>query len=203
VASGGHLPRRDVHAPPSTLEEVVERMRAGDIRSLPAPPFMHGAAHWVAFNMWAVGGTVIVQSQPRRLDPHDIWSTVERERVTVLTIVGDAFGRPLVDQLRVRDYDLSSLRMLSSGGAILTAALKQEFLERLPGLRLLDALGSSESGAQASQVSQAGVKRHHRRFRDVARQHRAQGGSLRARGARLRRDRLAGAQRDRAARLPG
>jgi fatty-acyl-CoA synthase len=141
---------------PRSLDEVVERAVRSDIRALPAPPFMHGAAHWVAFNMWAQGGTIVVQSEVKRLDPHDIWSTVERERVTALTIVGDAFGRPLLDQLARRDYDLSSLRLLTSGGAILTAALKQEFLNRLPGIRLLDALGSSESGSQASQSLRAG-----------------------------------------------
>jgi acyl-CoA synthetase (AMP-forming)/AMP-acid ligase II len=96
---------------------------------------------------------VVVQSRPQHLDPHDIWSTVEREKVNALTIVGDAFGRPLADQLCERSYDLSSLTQLTSGGAILTAALKQEFLELLPDIRILDALGSSESGAQASQFS--------------------------------------------------
>jgi fatty-acyl-CoA synthase len=136
-----------------SLAEVVARAVRGDIRALPSPPFMHGAAHWVAFNMWHVGGTVVVQSEPRRLDPEDIWSTVERERVTALTIVGDAFGRPLADALVDTERDLSSLRLLTSGGAILTASLKREFLARLPGLRILDALGSSESGTQASQVS--------------------------------------------------
>jgi fatty-acyl-CoA synthase len=137
------------------LAAVVERARRGGPRALPAPPFMHGAAHWVAFNMWHVGGCVVVQSDPRKLDPADIWSTVERERVTALTIVGDAFGRPLVDELRRGGYDASSLRMLTSGGAILTAALKQEFLELLPQLRILDSLGSSESGQQAAQFSTA------------------------------------------------
>jgi fatty-acyl-CoA synthase len=119
---------------------------------------MHGAAHWAAFSFWHAGGTVVVQSRPRHLDPHDLWSTAEREKVNVMTIVGDAFGRPLLDQLARRSYDLSSLQMLTSGGAILTAALKREFLERLPGLRILDALGSSESGAQASQVTTDGGK---------------------------------------------
>jgi fatty-acyl-CoA synthase len=119
---------------------------------------MHGAAHWVAFSMWHVGGTIIVQSNPRRLDPDDIWSTVERERVNALAIVGDAFGRPLLDGLAKRDYDLSSLKILTSSGAILTAALKDEFFRAIPGLRLLDALGSSESGQQAAQVSRAGGK---------------------------------------------
>ena len=68
---------------------------------------MHGAAHWVAFSMWHVGGTVVVQSQTERLDPHDLWATVERERVEALTIVGDAFARPLLDALAEKPYDLS------------------------------------------------------------------------------------------------
>ncbi|HEY8154048.1 MAG TPA: acyl-CoA synthetase [Myxococcota bacterium] len=143
---------------PGSLEQMVERAKAGGIRSLPAPPFMHGAAHWVAFNMWHVGGTIVVQDHPRHFDPHDIWSTIEREKVNALTIVGDAFGRPLADQLRKRRYDLSAFKLLTSGGAILTAALKQEFLELLPEVRILDALGSSESGAQAMQFSASGSR---------------------------------------------
>ncbi len=135
------------------LGAFLERARAGGPRVLPTPPFMHGAAHWAAFNMWHVGGTVIVQSKPRHLDPDDVWSTVEREQVSAIVIVGDAFGRPLLDQLDAKRYDLSSLRLLTSGGAILTAALKQQLLERLPEVKILDALGSSESGAQASRVS--------------------------------------------------
>jgi fatty-acyl-CoA synthase len=139
--------------PPRTLEDAVERGRNPGPRSLPAPPFMHGAAHWVAFNVWSVGGTIVVHSEPSKLDPDDIWSTIERERVNLLTIVGDAFGRPLVDQLAKKKYDLSSLILVTSGGAILTASLKDEFLRALPQVRVLDALGSSETGAQASQFS--------------------------------------------------
>jgi acyl-CoA synthetase (AMP-forming)/AMP-acid ligase II len=139
---------------PESMEALLERVTQGQpVRSLPAPPFMHGAAHWAAFNIWHVGGTVVVQSVVDRLDPDDVWSTVERERINTLTIVGDAFARPLLDQLEKKDYDLSSLFLLTSGGAILTAALKRRILEKLPGVRILDALGSSETGAQAAHVS--------------------------------------------------
>jgi fatty-acyl-CoA synthase len=140
--------------PPPNVEAMVERVKGSPgVRSLPAPPFMHGAAHWVAFNMWHTGGTVVVQSVVDRLDPDDIWSTVEREKIQAITIVGDAFGRPLLEQLKQKQYDLSSLFLLTSGGAIFTAGLKDEFLEILPGVRILDALGSSETGAQASHFS--------------------------------------------------
>ncbi len=150
---------------PDDVSVLVERARSGPgLRSLPAPPFMHGAAHWVAFNMWHIGGTVVVQNEVDRLDPDDIWSTIEREKIQALTIVGDAFGRPLLDQLEKKSYDLSSLIMLTSGGAILTAATKDAFLERLPGVRILDALGSSETGAQASNFSESGAKAQTGRF---------------------------------------
>jgi fatty-acyl-CoA synthase len=143
-----------------TLAGIVERARrgAGKVRAMPLPPFMHGAAHWAAFTMWHTGGTVIVPPHPRHLDPHDVWSSVERERVTALTIVGDAFARPLLDGLRGRAYDLSSIQTVSSGGAILSASVKDELLAALPGARILDVLGSSETGHQATQVSAVGRK---------------------------------------------
>ncbi len=145
LAAGGVTP---------SLEALQESVKArSGIRALPSPPLMHGTAHWVAFNMWHTGGTVIIQSQVEHLDPDDIWSTVEREKVNALTIVGDAFARPLLDQLRKKEYDLSSLFLLTSGGAIFTAALKEEFLSHLPHIRIMDALGSSESGAQATHFS--------------------------------------------------
>ncbi|MFI5318626.1 MAG: AMP-binding protein [Myxococcota bacterium] len=149
--------------PPSTeptLDAIVERARRGAsrVRALPTPPFMHGAAHWAAFTMWHTGGTVFVQSKVRGFDAHDVLATVERERITALTIVGDAFARPLRDALRERSYDASSLQTITSGGAILTASVKDELLARLPQIRLIDVLGSSESGQQASQISRPGAK---------------------------------------------
>jgi fatty-acyl-CoA synthase len=119
---------------------------------------MHGAAHWGAFSIWYTGGTVLVVSNPRYLDPRDVWGTAEREKANIVLIVGDAFARPLLDELDRRRYDLSSLFMLVSGGAILTAATKDQILAHLPQVRIVDTLGSSESGSQGQQVSRAGAK---------------------------------------------
>ncbi|MGY8805049.1 MAG: AMP-binding enzyme, partial [bacterium] len=47
----------------------------------------------------------------------------------------------------------SSLTLVTSGGAIFTAALKQEFLDAVPQIKILDALGSSETGSQATHYS--------------------------------------------------
>jgi fatty-acyl-CoA synthase len=140
------------------VEGVVEVARNGNLRACPAPPFMHGAAHWMAFTALHAGGTIVIQRTPERLDPDDIWSTVERERVRFLTIVGDAFGRPLIDQLDQKQYDLSGFGILLSGGAILTPALKDAFLQRIPHLMIIDGFGASETGGQGSQITTAGGK---------------------------------------------
>lgn len=134
------------------LEGVIAEA-AGTMRSLLAPPFMHGAGHWMCLRTWNQGGTIHIQSQTDRLDPDDVWSMIERERSNFLLIVGDAFGRPLLDQLARRSYDLTCLTVLLSGGAALSAPLKDEFLARLPTVIVVDGLGSSEAGGQLVQVS--------------------------------------------------
>jgi len=130
------------------LDELVAAAERSSLRALPAPPLMHGAAHWNALSCWIAGGSVVIQDHPERLDAADVWATVERRRATSLLIVGDSFARPLLDELRSTPYDLGSLRHLLSGGAVLSPHVKAELLHALPGLTIVDVLGSSESGRQ-------------------------------------------------------
>ncbi len=154
AAMGGRVPGQ---LPVTTPAEVVTRAGYGEMmRMLASPPFMHGAGHWSAFITLHNGGTVVIQDDPRRLDPDDIWRTVERERVFSLAIVGDAFATPLLERLRGGGYDLSSLRILGSGGALLSPGNKQAFLELLPHVMVIDGFGASETGAQGASFSAAG-----------------------------------------------
>jgi fatty-acyl-CoA synthase len=144
-----------------SLEAIVDAARGGGSRVLPTPPFMHGAGHWLAFNTMNGGNTVVIQDDTVALDPADVWSTVGREQVNILLIVGDAFGRPLVDELERaaadgKPHDLSSLLMIISGGAPLNSTLKDRFLAQLPTVMVMDAVGASETGSQMSHVSAAG-----------------------------------------------
>ncbi len=139
------------------LEAIVTNAVSGGARVLPAPPFMHGAAHWVAFNALGGGNTIVLPHNTTGLDAADVWSTVEAEKVNIVLIVGDAFGRPLLDELNRTPYDTSSMILLASGGAALSAPMKAGFLEALPNIAILDAVGASETGAQGSQVSAAGT----------------------------------------------
>jgi 3-oxocholest-4-en-26-oate---CoA ligase len=139
-----------------TVEDFVNEAAADTslaMKALITPPFMHGAGHWVALRVWLAGGTVFLPSTPEHLDPADIWGLVQRERIEFMLIVGDAFARPLLDELDRHGYDISSLNVVLSGGAALSVGLKQELLGHLPTVMIVDGLGSSEAGAQLSHVS--------------------------------------------------
>jgi 3-oxocholest-4-en-26-oate---CoA ligase len=154
AAMGGRVPGGEAV---KSIDEMIERTAYGEfLRVLPTPPFMHGAAQWSSFIILHQGGTVVLPANVRRLDADDIWSTIEREKVLTMSIVGDAFARPLLDQLREKRYDLSCLKVLGSGGAILSPPLKRAFLELLPDILLVDGFGSSETGAQGATVVSAG-----------------------------------------------
>jgi len=138
------------------LDEIAAAAVNGGLKSLPAAPFMHGAAHWLGFTALNGGNAVVIPSNSSTLDAADVWSTVETEKVNIALIVGDAFGRPLLDELDRTDYDLSSLFLLVSGGAALGAPVKDQFLAKLPHMAVMDGLGSSETGTQARQTVAAG-----------------------------------------------
>ena len=139
--------------PVTGLDEIVERSKPDGPGSMTAAPLMHGAAQWAAFINLCGGRPFVMAPTTTHFDPAELWAIASRERAVSLSIVGDAFGRPLVDELEAGDYDLSGLFVLVTGGAALSAPLKQRFVELLPHLTILDAGGSSESGSQMGQVS--------------------------------------------------
>ena len=135
---------------------VAAAATANPVKTVPAPPFMHGAAHWAAFTGFSNGGTVVIPDVVDRFDAPSVVDLVAREEANVLLLVGDSFARPLLDAIDATDAELTSLFVLTSGGAILSAPIKERLLQRLPNIMLIDGLGSSETGTQAGQVSSAG-----------------------------------------------
>lgn len=136
-----------------SLDEVVERSRPGGPGSMTVAPLMHGAAQWAAFITLLNGRTFVMPATTDHFDPAAAWGLASREGVMSLSFVGDAFGRPLLDELKCGRYDLSALMILMTGGAALSAPVKQRFLDLLPHVTILDAGGSSETGPQMSQTS--------------------------------------------------
>jgi fatty-acyl-CoA synthase len=138
----------------TSYQGITERLaNSFPLKLLLLPPLMHGAAQWSAFMLMAQGATIVFPDDPRRINPDDVWRTVEREKANTMTIVGDAVLRPLVMQLDKADYDLSSFFAVGNGGAPLTPAVRELALARLPNLVISDSGGSSETGAQMHVVA--------------------------------------------------
>jgi fatty-acyl-CoA synthase len=124
---------------------------------MPACPLMHGTG-WFTTNTALAEGRRIALLESRRYDPVELLDTVERLRVNALVLVGDPFSRPLIDALDAQPghWDLSSLAMVISSGAMWSESIKQELLTHHPGMLLVDAFSSSEALGMGTSVSGAG-----------------------------------------------
>ncbi|MGZ6955696.1 MAG: AMP-binding protein [Acidimicrobiia bacterium] len=123
--------------------------------SLAMGPLMHASGSWGLLGTLLGGGTFVLDPAPH-FDAARVLDLVEREQVGLLTLVGDAGGRPIVDAIeRAPDrWDLSSVRVLGSGGSMLSADVKRRLLDGFPRVvAILEGMGSSESPAQAVAVS--------------------------------------------------
>src|SRR4051795_5586912 len=133
-------------------EAVIEGAKnGGTIVGFPIAPLMHGAAQWVMLMLLLQGNTLVLSDQ-KKMDPHEVWSTVVRENVLTISLVGDAMARPLIEVLEEPgvSYDLSRLFVIGSGGAILSPAVKAKIAELLPHVAIVDSLGASETGYQGT-----------------------------------------------------
>jgi fatty-acyl-CoA synthase len=131
-----------------TPEEVADNVSAHPGISLALAPLMHGNAQWTSC-VGLFGGNTVALSASRRFDADEVWDLVERENVNVISLVGDAMARPLVDALAHRSAPPSMFAIVS-GGAILSPAIKAEIDEKAPNVGVIDAFGASETGANGS-----------------------------------------------------
>ena len=150
---GGNYGGPGITAPERITDHVSEHVST----SMALAPLMHGNAQWTLF-VALFGGNTVVLNTSRRFDAGEVWDLVEREQVNVVSLVGDAMARPLVDALAERPVP-PSLFALVSGGAILSPAVKDELRERAPQVGVIDAFGASETGANgAVDVTDAGPR---------------------------------------------
>jgi acyl-CoA synthetase (AMP-forming)/AMP-acid ligase II len=144
--------------PSASLDEIVERAAAGPgTKLMILPPLIHGAAQWSVMTAITTGQSVVFPTVVDHLDAEDVVRTIEREKVMVVTVVGDAMARPLVAAIETGIADVSSLAVVANGGALLTPYVKQRLIEVLPNAVVVDGVGSSETGAQMHHMSTSGA----------------------------------------------
>jgi acyl-CoA synthetase (AMP-forming)/AMP-acid ligase II len=138
--------------PVKNLDDVVARVRKGTPLpgTLTLCPLMHGGGFWVAFSA-ILSGSFDVLIRDLGFDPAFALRVIGEERVSILMTIGDAYARPIVDLLESSgpdDYDLSSLLVYGSGGAILSPSVKDDLARLLPTTVVHDGFGASETGGQ-------------------------------------------------------
>ncbi|GHJ25860.1 fatty-acyl-CoA synthase [Streptomyces hygroscopicus subsp. sporocinereus] len=140
--------------------ELAERVAAGGegLVFFPTPPLMHGTSTLTAFIAFDFGQKVVLH---RKFVPEEVLRTIEKEKVTTASLVGDAMLRPLVDALAgpLRGTDLSSLLSVSSSGAILSETVRAQFAALAPHTLLLNNFGSSESGFNGTATADSGPEK--------------------------------------------
>jgi fatty-acyl-CoA synthase len=120
-------------------------------------PLMHAAGLWTAFSGLLSGQTVVLHDTKPKFDPRAVLETAEREKVGLMTMVGDAYAAPIVEELHRRAYDLSSLFAVGTGGAATNLKHQQALLEHIPQVTLINGFGSSETGNMGFGHSQRGT----------------------------------------------
>ncbi|MEU6144473.1 acyl-CoA synthetase [Streptomyces sp. NPDC047081] len=152
---GGGAPTGE---PVKKPQELAERVAAGGsgITFFPTPPLMHGTSTLTSFIGFNFGQRVVIH---RKFVPEEVLRTIEKEKVTAMSLVGDAMLRPLIDALNgpMKGTDCSSMFSVSSSGAVMSETVRRQFQELLPNTMLLNNYGSSESGFNGTATADSGA----------------------------------------------
>jgi len=147
--------------------ELLDRSEKGPgFVGLSACPFMHGTGWFSQMLLLALGGSSVALLG-RSLNVGEVLSTIEREKVNNLVIVGDAFAKPILRALDASpgQWDISSLRLVSSSGVMLSASSKEGLLAHNPRITIVDVFSSSEAVGMGQSVTDADAKTQTANFR--------------------------------------
>ena len=137
-------------------------------------PLMHAAGLWTVFSGTLAGLPVVLYDDRNKFDPALVLRTAEREKVGMMTMVGDAYAAPLVEELNRDSYDLSTLYAIGTGGAATNPKHVSALLEKLPAAddhQRLRLVGDREHGVrpQPAGVAPGDLRSARRRHRGVRR----------------------------------
>ena len=142
--------------PEQNLDAVGDRVVKAGPRGMPGAPLMHGTGLFNAISTLMIGGSVTT-IEGRHFDPVELLETIERYHINSVSIVGDAFAKPILRALDAEPdrWDISSLRVVFSSGVIWSKETKDGLLRHNQRLIMVDALGSSEAIGMATNTTTA------------------------------------------------
>lgn len=138
------LPKASVRTHNSYITNVEYHSKVWDITSNDTLMVVTPVGHSMAMH-WGIGAALLNYAKLVLLDattPEDICSTIEKEKVTALPSVPALVARILAME-NLEDYDLTSLKKISLGGAPSTPEMLKTAYDKLKCL-VINAFGSSE-----------------------------------------------------------
>lgn len=150
-----------------SVDEIHDKVRHAGPPWFAVSPLMHAAGMWTAF-AGALSGQTVVLYDSTRFDARRVLRTAEREKVGLMTMVGDAYAGPLVAEMRQHRYDLSALFAVAAGGAATNPKHQRALLDMLPQITFINGYGSSETGNVGFGRSQRGDEKETFELRDGA-----------------------------------
>lgn len=145
------------HKSPTEIHDKVRRNEGAPWFAV--SPLMHAAGLWTVFSGTLAGLPVVLYDDRTKFNPPLVWRTAERQKVGMMTMVGDAYAAPLVEELNRTAYELSSLYAIGTGGAATNPKHVSALLEKLPQLTIINGYGSSETGNMGFGHNQRGSHR--------------------------------------------
>jgi acyl-CoA synthetase (AMP-forming)/AMP-acid ligase II len=110
---------------------------------------MHGGAQaGLLMHLFAGHLTVL---EPK-FDPVRTWEIIERDKVQLIFMTGDAMARPLIEAYEAKleatgtAYDCSNLVAISSSAAIFSKPVKERWMAAFPNSIFTDSVGATETG---------------------------------------------------------
>jgi 3-oxocholest-4-en-26-oate---CoA ligase len=147
---GGSPGGEAVESVEQLIEQAVEGWYARSM--LPCAPFIHGSAQLTCWICLLTGAKLVIQTG-KSFDTKRILELIAEEEVSTINIVGDAMAQPLLEELERGSYDMSSLMVIASAGAILSPVFKKGLEAKLGDeVIIVNAFGSSESGHAGTAV---------------------------------------------------
>ncbi len=138
------------------LAALAARTVAPGPRNLAAAPLMHGTGFFNAITNLLLGGSVATLAG-RTFDAVELLDTIEQVAIKSMSMVGDAFGKPILRALDAEPgrWDVSSMRVVLTSGVMCSSETKAGLLRHMPRLIIADALGSSEALSMATSTTTA------------------------------------------------
>ncbi len=109
----------------------------------PSMPFFHDAAFSNLFMGLLAGSFCYVLPESVRFDPPAILELIQREKVSNMSNVPTGWKK-LVSYSDFHKYDVSSIRVTTTGGGACSSTLKKQIMEKFPKAMIVDVFGQTE-----------------------------------------------------------